>query len=59
MDTKINKLYEKMILKEGIGSDYILYQAIKKIFKLKQLNFAEFLIIKSSIQKIIKEKRIT
>lgn len=56
-----NRIYRlnEELHQEFSSTDYFLFNAIKKVFKLNKINFAEYLIIKNIIEKIIKEKRIS
>ncbi|PIZ50616.1 hypothetical protein COY27_06425 [Candidatus Woesearchaeota archaeon CG_4_10_14_0_2_um_filter_33_13] len=53
---KLNELHEALTNKEGIATDYILYQAIKNLFNVPRLSFYDFGIVKQTIQRALKQR---
>lgn len=56
---RVDDLYnEAMFNKEGIVTDYLLFNAVKTTFNLKKITLSDFLILKGTLQKVIKDKKI-
>jgi hypothetical protein len=57
-EERINKMYESQTTqKEGVISDYVLFEGLKRLFNVPKLSFAHFLIIKLEIVNLLKKLR--
>jgi len=54
MNERLNSLHDRVC--EGLISDYVVYELIKKAFNAPKLTFYDFGIIKQTIERTLKQK---